>query len=116
MRVTFSSSLPIQEGFLESRHLVDGDIPHESVCATIEDGHLFPDRHRAVLGLNQQDIVLAALVQRHGRHLVHIGRELGKGLQLIVLGLIDFQRTGHLPEIPTLIAGRIPRLKRALSK
>ena len=62
----------------------------------VEHGHLLSHWHGRILGLDQQLVVLAALVQGHLGHFVHVGRELGEGLQLIVLGLVDLQGPGHL--------------------
>ena len=86
----------IQESLLERTNLVDGDVPHEAARTAVQDGHLLPYRHGAVLGLDKQLIVLAPFVQGQFRHLVHVRGELGEGLQFCPLGLVDLERTGHL--------------------
>ena len=46
--------------------------------------------------LNEQTRILLSFVDDLCGHRVHISTELGKGLQLAVLSLVDLQRTGHL--------------------
>ena len=62
----------------------------------VEQGDLLPYRHGAVLLLDEELVVLAALVKRHLRDLVHVGAELGERLELIVLGLVHLEGTGDL--------------------
>ena len=87
---------PIEEQPLELGNLINLDVPHQSVSAAVEDRHLLSHRHRSVLGLDKQLVVLAPLVQGQFRDLVHVGGELGEGLQLRPLGLVYLQGAGHL--------------------
>ena len=64
-------------------------------CVPRSSAAMFFDRHRRILRLNQQLRVFPSLVDRQGRHGVHIAAEFGERLQLAVLRLIDLQRTGH---------------------
>ena len=86
----------VQESVLEGPYLRDGNVPHEGMGAAIEDGNLLPYRHGTVLRLDEQLVVLPTLVQGQFRDLVHIGGELGEGLQFGPLGLVDLKRAGHL--------------------
>ena len=66
------------------------------MCTTIKDGYLFSDRHRTVLRLYQQLVVLTSPVDSHCRYRIHITAELGESLQFAILCLIDLQCTCHL--------------------
>ena len=63
---------PFKEQDIELMHLIQADVLHQAVGAAIKDGDLLTDWHRRVLRLDQLLIVLAALVQNHFRHSVHI--------------------------------------------
>ena len=64
---------PVKEESLEKRHLVDPDVCHQSLGASVEHCHLLSHRHRAVLFLDEQTLVLPSLIEGHCGNLVHIG-------------------------------------------
>ena len=86
-------------------------------------------RHRGVEVLLQNLHVAHALVEHRLGGAVEVRTELGERLELLVLRLVELQRSGdffmdlicadpptRLTEMPTLIAGRTPERKRLLSK
>ena len=83
-----------QERILEGTYLRNRNVAHQSVRTTVQNGHLFAYRHRWVLRLNQQLVVLTSTVDGHGSHRVHVAAELREGLQFTILCLVNLQRTG----------------------
>ena len=81
---------------LELGHILFGDILEQAAGAAENDCDLVFDGHGMILGLDEQALVLAALVDDAGGHGVDVAAELGERLELAELGLIDLQRSGHL--------------------
>lgn len=119
----------LQQSFLEVGHLVDGHIAEQAVYTAIDNGNLIFNSPGLVLGLNEKAFVLTATVDDAGGNGVDVATEFGERFELAELGLVDFQRTGYFfidliwafpptreTEIPTLMAGRMPRLNSAVSR
>ena len=66
----------LEERSLEIIHLIKRQVLQQTLCSAIEDCHLLPYRHRRILRLDQQPVVLSTLVQSHGSDRIHIAAEL----------------------------------------
>ena len=109
--VMVSSSLPAFRAFSSSgwrvcmvwvnsfsnwRTLFYGHLVEQAVGGHIDNGHLVFHALGRELGLLQDFEVAAAALNGEAGRGVEVGAELGEGLQLAELGLIELQRTGHL--------------------
>ena len=95
--------------------------------STIDDSDLLAYRHRAVLGLNEELVVLTTTVNCHRRHGIHVARNFEKASSSRYWAMSIFsvpatffplliwaEPPARDTEIPTLTAGRKPGLKIAL--
>ena len=79
----------LKELVLAATNLLDGDVMHQSVHATVKDRYLFSHGHWAVLRLDKKLIVLASAVNSHRRYRIHIARKLRESFKLTILGHVN---------------------------
>ena len=65
-----------KELILTITHFLHWYCRHESLSTTIEYRYLFTYRHRRILWLNEQLIILTTPIKRHSCDSIHIRREL----------------------------------------
>jgi len=85
----------LQVLFFEISHFLYGNVGEEAIYAAENDSDFFFDRHRVILGLNEEAFVLTAFVDDAGGNGVDVAAEFGERFELAELSLVDFECTGY---------------------